>query len=168
MNSILCAYLPPALRREDPLEEDMATHSSILAWRIPGMGEPGRLPSLGSHRVGHNWSNLAMTILMIQWMTHSHWRWPMAAKETQIERTDFWTLWEKGRVGWFERISMKHVYYRMCNRSPAQVQCMRQDAQGWCIGMTLRDGMGREVQNGEHMHTHGGFMSMYGKANTIL
>ena len=37
----------------------MATHSSVLAWRIPGTEEPGRLPCLGSHRVGHVWSNLA-------------------------------------------------------------------------------------------------------------
>ena len=37
----------------------MATHSSILAWRIPGMGEPSGLPSMGSHRVGHDRSNLA-------------------------------------------------------------------------------------------------------------
>ena len=37
----------------------MATHSSVLAWRIPGMVEPGRLPSLGSHRVGHDSSDLA-------------------------------------------------------------------------------------------------------------
>ena len=36
------------------LEKEMATHSSVLAWRIPGMGEPGGLPSVGSHRVGHN------------------------------------------------------------------------------------------------------------------
>ena len=35
------------------LEEEMATHSSVLAWRIPGMGEPGGLPSMGSHRGGH-------------------------------------------------------------------------------------------------------------------
>ena len=35
-------------------EKGMATHSSVLAYRIPGMGEPGGLPSLGSHRVGHN------------------------------------------------------------------------------------------------------------------
>ena len=41
------------------LEKEMATHSSILAWRIPGMGEPGGLPSMGSHRVGHDWSDLA-------------------------------------------------------------------------------------------------------------
>ena len=36
------------------LEKEMATHSSVLAWSIPGTGEPGGLPSLGSHRVGHN------------------------------------------------------------------------------------------------------------------
>ena len=42
------------------LEKEMATHSSVLAWRIPGMGEPGGLLSLGSHRVGHNWSDLAV------------------------------------------------------------------------------------------------------------
>ena len=36
------------------LEKEMATHSSVLAWRIPGMREPGGLPSMGSHRVGHN------------------------------------------------------------------------------------------------------------------
>ena len=41
------------------LEKEMATHSSVLDWRIPGTGEPGGLPSLGSYRVGHNWSNLA-------------------------------------------------------------------------------------------------------------
>ena len=40
------------------LEKEMATHSSVLAWRIPGMGEPGGLLSMGSHRVGHDWSDL--------------------------------------------------------------------------------------------------------------
>ena len=41
------------------LEKEMATHSSVLAWRIPGTGEPGGLPSMGSHRVGHDWGDLA-------------------------------------------------------------------------------------------------------------
>ena len=41
------------------LEKEMATHSSVLAWRIPGMGEPGGLPSMGSHKVGHDSSDLA-------------------------------------------------------------------------------------------------------------
>ena len=43
----------------------MATHSSVLAWRIPGTGEPGGLPSMGSHRVGHNWSNLAFLYILL-------------------------------------------------------------------------------------------------------
>ena len=41
------------------LEKEMASHSSVLAWRIPGTAEPGGLPPMGSHRVGHNWSDLA-------------------------------------------------------------------------------------------------------------
>ena len=41
------------------LEKEMATHSSVLTWKIPGMGEPGGLPCMGSHRVGHDWSDLA-------------------------------------------------------------------------------------------------------------
>ena len=44
------------------LEKEMATHSSVLAWRIPGTGEPGGLLSMGSHRVGHDWSDLAAAV----------------------------------------------------------------------------------------------------------
>ena len=44
----------PSLVWEDPLEKEMATHSSILAWRIPWTEEPGRLQSMGSQRVGHD------------------------------------------------------------------------------------------------------------------
>ena len=55
------------------LENEMATHSSVLAWRIPGTGEPGGLPSMGLHRVGHDWSNLAAaaaTSCLLQPGTH--------------------------------------------------------------------------------------------------
>ena len=52
-----------SLSREDPLGKEMATHSSVLAWRIPGTGGPGGLPSMGSHRVGHDWSDLAAAAL---------------------------------------------------------------------------------------------------------
>ena len=45
-----------SLGQEDPLDEGMATHSSTLAWRIPGTGEPGGLQSMGSQRVGHDWA----------------------------------------------------------------------------------------------------------------
>ena len=66
-NAILPNHPPPRPSPQSPtctfhfpaLEKEMATHSSVLAWRIPGMGEPGGLPSLGSHRVRHDWSNLA-------------------------------------------------------------------------------------------------------------
>ena len=46
----------------------MATHSSVLAWRIPGTGEPGGLPSMGSRRVGHDWSDLAAAAAAAQWL----------------------------------------------------------------------------------------------------
>jgi len=48
------------------LEKEMATHSSVLAWRIPGTGEPGGLLSMGSHRVGHDWSDLAAAAAVVQ------------------------------------------------------------------------------------------------------
>ena len=44
------------------LEKEMATHSSVLAWRIPETGEPGGLPPMGSHRVGHDWLDLAANL----------------------------------------------------------------------------------------------------------
>ena len=47
------------------LEKEMATHCSVLAGRIPGMGEPDGLPSMGSHRVGHDWSDLAAVQLSL-------------------------------------------------------------------------------------------------------
>ena len=45
----------------------MATHTSVLAWRIPGTGEPGGLPSMGSHRVGHDRSDLAAVACITTW-----------------------------------------------------------------------------------------------------
>ena len=52
------------------LEKEMVTHSSVLAWRIPGMGEPGGLPSMGWYRVGHDWSELAAAAAT--YITHVH------------------------------------------------------------------------------------------------
>ena len=46
------------------LEKETATHSSVFAWRIPGTGEPGGLPSMGSHRVAHDWRDLAAAATM--------------------------------------------------------------------------------------------------------
>ena len=59
------------------LEKEMATHSSVLAWRIPGTGEPGGLLSMGSHRVGHDWSDLAAAYMIRKacyiWANFSYW-----------------------------------------------------------------------------------------------
>ena len=55
------------------LEKEMATHSSVLAWRIPGMGESGRLPSMGSHRVGHDCSDLAAAAFLIPYPIRIAW-----------------------------------------------------------------------------------------------
>ena len=48
------------------MEKEMATHSSVLAWRIPGMAEPGGLPSMGSHRVGHDWNDLVVVVVVVK------------------------------------------------------------------------------------------------------
>ena len=59
----------------------MATHSGILACRIPGMGEPGGLPSMGSHRVRHDWSDLAMVFTVVMYRCES---WTIKKAECQI------------------------------------------------------------------------------------
>ena len=60
----------------------MATHSSVLAWRIPGTREPGGLPSIGVHRVGHDWSDLA-AVLTLGFPVAQGWKNPAAMQETQ-------------------------------------------------------------------------------------
>ena len=55
------------------LEKEMATHSSVLAWRIPRTGEPGGLPSMGSHGVGHDWSDLAAVAARCFIFVQIHW-----------------------------------------------------------------------------------------------
>ena len=69
-------------------------------------------------------------------------------KETQMYRTDFWTLWEKARVGFFERTTSKHVYYKGWNRSPAQVGCMRQVLRAGALGRPRGSG-GKEGGSGD-------------------
>ena len=75
-------------------------------------------------------------------------------KETQMYRIDFWTLWEKARVGCSKRIALKQVYYQGWNRSPAQLGCMRQvlrvGALGWPRGM----GWGGRWEGGLGWGTH--------------
>ena len=90
------------------LEKEMATHSSVLAWRIPGMGEPDGLPSMGSHRVRHDWSDLAAAVAAAASVIrlHCYIRWligkdPDAGKDWgQEEETA-----EDEMVGWHHRLN---------------------------------------------------------------
>ena len=101
----LCVYWIVTLHPSQPLEvtvllsvsmnltslgeKEMATHSSVLVWRIPGTAEPGGLPSMGLHRVGHDWSDLAaaaaaaaagtsckwnLSVFVLLWLAYSVWR----------------------------------------------------------------------------------------------
>ena len=62
--------------------------------------------------------------------------------------TDFWTLWEKERMTWFERIELKHVYYHMWNRSPVQGGCMRQMQKAGALGWPRGVGWGGRWEQG--------------------
>ena len=64
------------------LEKEMATHSSVLAWRIPGTGDPGKLPSMGLHRVGHDWSNLAVEMIIMDHCYQEFYKLPHSSCET--------------------------------------------------------------------------------------
>ena len=74
------------------LEKAMAPHSSTLAWKIPGMGEPGGLPSMGSHRVGHDWSNLAAAAVIMD--KCENW----TIKRAECRRIDAFELWSWRRL----------------------------------------------------------------------
>ena len=64
----------------------MATHSSVLAWRIPGTGEPGGLPSMGSHRVGHDLSDLAAAAALLQMFMRFGFSLPVFMQGSEIQR----------------------------------------------------------------------------------
>ena len=63
--TLILGKIESGSRRGCALGKEMATHSSVRAWRIPGMGEPGALPSMGSHRVGHDWRDLAAAVAAV-------------------------------------------------------------------------------------------------------
>ena len=75
-------------------------------------------------------------------------------KETQMYRTEFWTLWEKVRVGWSERTASKHVYYQVWNRSPAQAGCMRHVLGAGALGRPRGTGWRGRWEGGSGWGTH--------------
>ena len=76
------------------------------------------------------------------------------ARQQKRHRTDFWTLWEKARVGWSEKIALKHVYYQVWNRSPAQVGYMRQVLRAGALGRPRGKGWGGRWERGSGWGTH--------------
>ena len=85
------------------LEKEMATHSSVLAWRIPGTGEPGGLLSMGLHRVRHDWSDLAAAACCLLLISH-YLKLTCSNKQIFVEWTNTWycltfsLLWSKSSV----------------------------------------------------------------------
>ena len=65
-------YIYTTIYTNTILEKKMVTHSSVLGWRIPRTGEPGGLLSMRSHRVGHDWGNLAAVAYIPHTHTHTH------------------------------------------------------------------------------------------------
>ena len=96
----------------------MATHSSVLAWRIPGTGEPGGLPSLGSHRVGHDWSNLAAAAVAVCGLFPGS----SVSKETaSVQDTQVQSL---GQEDPLEKERANHSRKTPWREKPGGLQCM--------------------------------------------
>ena len=84
------------------MEKEMATHTSVLAWRIPGTGEPGGLQSMGLHRVGHDWSDLAAAAEpshpriihheLRKWPRHRDRKWPLSQCPCHSGTTVCWRV----------------------------------------------------------------------------
>ena len=102
----------PSSQRQ--LEKEMATHSSVLAWRIPGTGEPGGPSSMGSHRVGHDWSNLAVAAVkdMVFPVVVMYGLESWTIQEAEHQRIDAFELWcwrRLLRVPWTARRSNQSI-----------------------------------------------------------
>ena len=92
----------------------MAPHSSVLAWRIPGTVEPGGLPSMGSHRVGHDWSNLAAAaaLKVFPVVMYGCESWTIKNSSAECRRIDAFELWcwrRLLRVPWTPRRSNQSI-----------------------------------------------------------
>ena len=108
------------------LEKEMATRSSVLAWRIPGTGEPGGLLSMGSHRVGHDWSDLAaaapcvfMCVYKCHWLKKIHnvkvENYVLSSRCTGVlssgdTASQLWGTVLRGKEG-------TRIYWSLCNKS---------------------------------------------------
>ena len=144
---------------EDPLEKEMATHSSILAWRIPWTEEPDGLQPMGSQRVGHNWATSLSLSLWLCWSYLQHMG-SFIAEHGLFSSCGTWAQehWPGS--------------YGMWDQEPWLSSCGTWTLYFWVILMShlssfalqwYGEGGGRGVQDGEHVYTSGGFMLIYCK-----
>ena len=123
----------------------MATHSNIIAWRIPGTGEPGGLPSMGSYRVGHNWSDLAAAAAACEFWGDTN---IQTIADTWIETLIAFHINYKGRKKASGRLSMGigswMICLKMCrvslgegNGNSLQCSCLEnpRDRGAWWAGI---------------------------------
>ena len=106
---------------EDPLEEKMATHSSILAWKIPWTDEPGGLQSMGPQRVGYNWGTLEGNGSPLQY----------SCLENPVDRGAWWAAVHSVAQSWtwLKRLSM-HACIGEGNGNPLQYSCLENPRDG--------------------------------------
>ena len=100
------------------LEKEMAIHSSVLVWRIPGTGEPGGLLSMGSHRVGHNWSDLAAAAAAAVYICPCY---SQSASPSSPTRSSLFSMsvslflsWKQAHQYRFSRIHIYVLIYDIC------------------------------------------------------
>ena len=105
-----------SLGREDPLEKEMATHSSTLAWKIPWKEEPGRLQSMGSQRVGHDWA----TALSLSQQWPQDWKRsvfiPIPKKSNDKECSNYCTI---ALISHESKIMLQFLQARLVKHLPA-------------------------------------------------
>ena len=102
------------------LEKDMATHSSVLVWRIPGMGEPGGLPSMGSHRVRHDWSDLAAAAaLNIRWP--KYWSFSFS-----ISPSNEYSVLISFRIDWFDLLAVQGTLKSLLQQHSSKASILQQ------------------------------------------
>ena len=109
------------LGQEDPLEKEMATHSSILAWKIPWTDEPGGLQSMGPQRVGYNWGTLEGNGSPLQY----------SCLENPVDRGAWWAAVHSVAQSWtwLKRLSM-HACIGEGNGNPLQYSCLENPRDG--------------------------------------
>ena len=119
----------------------MATHSSVLAWRIAGVGEPGGLLSMGSHRVGHNWCDLAAAATAEGRTWKHRWGWRNwggggALHAVRHERGSGQHLWRRGRGGPYpEALTFTQIILPLAQMADTLLTALQVDQKGEVLSL---------------------------------